>query len=118
MPYKISMWIVLFFLFTNAGAAAFTASGAAEYVGIDPSTGADLSERKDNLNEFETGTGLGSTLFGMYNALAGVLEGALNLLPAVSMMKNGGVPDYIANWIYGGLAVVPSYDLIMFLRSG
>lgn len=121
MAYKISMWIVLFLLFFNGGAVMLQASGAADYLGVTPATGGGerLDDVSDELNSYETGNGGGSTLFGLYNTLSQPLEAAFNaIFPGAQMLKNVGVPGYLVTFLFTGLAVVPGYDLLVFLRAG
>ncbi|GAA0305483.1 hypothetical protein [Halarchaeum salinum] len=121
MPYKISMWIVLFLVFFNAGAGLLGASGAAAYLGVQPSPGGgeELASATSSTQDFRTGSGGGETLFALYSTLSGTLESIFNaIFPGAAMLKNAGVPDYLVTFLFTGLALIPGYDLIMFLRRG
>lgn len=121
MPYKISVWIALFLLFFNGGAIMLDTSGAADYAGLDPSTcaGQELTTVANTLQDYDTGQGGGSTLFGLYNTISNPLEGLFNLVfRGGAMLKCAGVPKWIVNFLFTGLAVIPGLDLILFLRSG
>lgn len=121
MPYKISMWIVLFFVFLNGSAVMLGASGTADYLGINPQPGQDdaVQDARQISEGYDTGGGGGSTLFGFYNTLASPLESVFNtIFPGAAMMKNVGVPYWMVNFVFAGLALVPGYDLAIYLRSG
>lgn len=123
MPYKISIWIFIFLVSFNAGAVVLDQTGASDYLGVNPELG-DTSELDEaaGTNEFQTGTGRGSTLFGTYNRVAGTLNGFLNaIMPGAEMMKNAW-PDptfhLLVNFAFSVLAVVPVIDLALFVRRG
>lgn len=121
MAYKLSVYIVLFLVFFNGGAALLDASGTTEHLGLDTTTsnGDDIEAKADNARDFSVGGGVGETLFGLYNAVAGVLETVFDTLtPGAKMLKSAGVPDYLVNFTFAGLYVVPGIDLINFFRSG
>lgn len=117
----LSFWIVLFLLFFNSGAALMDATGTADYLGVDPDTG-DTSELKDansQVQDYKTGTGQGATLFGAYSRLAGVFNIVINAInPGAEMLKAGGVPPPLVNFIFGGLSIIPPLELAFFIRSG
>jgi len=121
MAYKISMWIVIFLVSFNAGAGLLIGSGAADYIGVSPEvcTPDSVSNAAETSQNVDTGTGGGSTLFGFYNALADPLESIFDaIFPGAAMMKCAGIPKYIVNYGFAGLALVPGFDLILFLRRG
>lgn len=121
MAYKISVWIVIFFLFFNGAHVALDTSGTYGYLGVstNPGDASDLKDGKNDVQNFQTGKGLGDTLFGLYNLLASPLESIVNaIFPAAKMLKNVGVPFWLVNFGLAGMAIVPGIDLINFLRSG
>lgn len=121
MPYKISMWIVVFLLFFNAGAVLMNASGTSDYLGVSPQTCTpdSLANADNTAQDFSTGGGGGSTLFGFYNQIAGMLETLFNsIFPGAAMLKCAGLPNYIVTFLFSGLAVIPGIDLAIFLRRG
>ncbi|MUV59790.1 hypothetical protein [Halobacterium sp. CBA1126] len=112
---------MLFLVFFNAGAGLLAVSGTAEYLGVQPNPGGGeaLAGATDSTQNFQTGQGGGETLFTLYNTLSGTLESIFNaIFPGAAMMKNVGVPDYLVNFLFTGLALIPGYDLILFLRRG
>lgn len=121
MPYKISMWIVIFLLFFNGGAALMNTSGASDYLGVSPDVCApdSLQNAGETSQGFSTGGGGGSTLFGFYNQIAGMFETLFNsIFPGAAMLKCAGIPDYVVTFAFSGLAVVPGIDIAIFLRRG
>lgn len=123
MPYKLSIWIFVFLLSFNSGAIALEQTGAADYMGISPDLG-DTSELDSaaSTQEFQTGTGSGSTLFGTYNRMASTLNGFLNaIMPGAEMLKNAWPnPTFhlLVNMVFTVLSVIPVIDLILFVRRG
>jgi len=121
MPYKISVWIVLFLVAFNAGHVMLGASGTYDYLGVNPNPGApsEVEDAANTAQQFSGNPGAASTLFQLYNAIAGPLETIFNaVLPGFAMLKNVGVPAYLVNWIIGPVALIPGIDLINFFRSG
>ena len=120
MAYKISMWIVIFFVAFNAAAGLMSLSGTADYMGLDPdvSGGEEINAATNEAQSYGTGSPGGSTLSGFYNALASPLEATFNLIfPGFAMLK-AFVPTYLVNFGTAALAMVPGYDIAMYLRSG
>jgi len=120
MAYRISFWIVIFLLCFNGGAVLMESSGAADYLGVEPSTGSpeQLEEAKADAQEFDTGEGSGDTLFGLANSLTNPLETIFNtIFPGGEMLINVGVPSYLVAFCLTALSIVPGYDLISFLRG-
>lgn len=120
MPYKLSIWIVLFLVAFNGGHVMLDASGTYDYLGVsaDPGTPSEVTQAANQVDNYDTGTGGGSTLFGLYNTLADPLEAVFNaILPGAAMLKNVGVPTYLVNFTFAPLALIPGIDLIKFLRG-
>lgn len=121
MPYKLSFWIVMALVSLNAGHVALNASGTYDYIGVSPNlcdTG-PLEDSQEQAKAFGTGQGAGETLFNLYNVLANVLDSIFDsILPAAKMIKCAGVPNYLVNFAFATLAMIPGFDLIVFLRSG
>lgn len=119
MPYKASFVIVLFLIFFAAMPGVLASSGTADYIGYHPEVCAQELTESEEMQKFDTGQTGGSTLFGLYNSLAKPLESLFNsIFPGAAMLKCGGVPPYMVNFLFAGLAIVPGRDLIKFLRSG
>lgn len=117
---KISIQIVLFLIFLNAGAVMLDEAGVNDALGIEPAVGG--SERLENVQEdtqkFSTGTGLGETLFGMYTTLGRTVETVVELVTAgPTMLKNAGVPAFFVDYVFAGLLIIPVLDVVSFLRG-
>lgn len=119
MPYRISIWIVIFLLSFNSGAALLDATGAADYLGITTEIGdSEAIEEAKDTQSVQTGTGTGSTLFGTYNRMASGLNTFFNaIMPGAEMMKNAGVDSDLVNFGFGILSIIPVIDLIRFIRG-
>lgn len=118
---RVSVQIVLFLIFFNAGAQMIISAGVAADLGIDPhvSESDELDQAEQEANNFDTGSGFGDTLFGMYNALADTVTTILNaIFPGLAMLKAAGVPGFFADFIFAGASLYSALDLIGFLRSG
>jgi hypothetical protein len=114
------MWVVVFFVAFNATGGLLVASGTADYMGLNPdvSGGQEIDDATANAQDYGTGSPGGSTLSGFYNALASPLEATFNLIfPGFAMLK-AFVPNYIVNFGATALALIPGYDIAMYLRSG
>lgn len=121
MAYKISVYIVLFFLAFNAGHVMLDTTGTYDYMGVEtnPGDASSLEQATSDMKSYQPGKGTGSTLFGLYNAIAGVIEGLFDtIFPGFAMLKHAGVPHEIVNYLSAVLAIIPGYDLAKFLRSG
>lgn len=117
---RISVQLLLFFVFMNAFAGALTATPIAGDLGINPDPGGDekLEQADAEAEEFASSNSGGDTLFGLYNALAGVLEGLINTLPAIGMMKNAGAPAWLVNYGFAGYSIIIGLDVAGYLRTG
>lgn len=117
----VSFWVVLFLIFFNAGAGMLGAMGVDGYLGIDPDTGdtGELESAESDIQQAETGTGQGQTLFGLRSRLADTFNTLVNAFnPGAEMMKSAGAPPDIVNFVFAGLFIVPPMELLFFLRRG
>lgn len=121
MSYKISVWIALFLVSFNGGHVMLDVSGTYDYLGVQPDLGNtdQIDRAKQSVEEVNTGGGGGDTLFGLYNTIAGPIETIFDtIMPGAKMLKNVGVPDYLVNFTFGTLALIPGIDFILFMRRG
>lgn len=117
MAYKLSFWIVLFLLFFNGGAVLLEESGTLAYMGLDAPQ-RDYSDEKAAVQEFDVGAGFAPTLFGLYYTLSIPLEALFDIIfPAEDVLVAAGIPPYLAKFFFGGLAIIPGYDIVRFLRG-
>lgn len=117
---RVSVYIVMFLLFFNAGAAMLETTGVAESMGIAPSEGNDaqLEKAKQEARSPDPGSGLGGTLFGLYNSIAGTLETVLNtIFPGAEMLKANNFPDFVVNWAFAGMPIIVGLDIAGYFRG-
>lgn len=117
---RVSVYIVLFLLFFNGGAEMLIQTGVAGEMGIDPATGNDeeLENAKEEARNPNPGSGVGSTLFGMYNSLASTVEAIFNtIMPGAAMLKATPIPDFFVNFLFGAAPIIVGLDTIAFFRG-
>lgn len=117
---RVSVYIVMFILFTNAGAAALQSTDAADTIGVDPAEGSDeqINAAKDAARSPDPGNGVGGTLFGLYNSIAGLLETIFNLIfPAAAMFKSTPIPDFAVNYAYTAMPIIVGLDVAAYFRG-
>lgn len=119
MP-RISVAILLFLVFFNLGTQILIIdTGVAEDMGVDPALG-DTGELDDaaSQSEVQAGSGVGETLFGLYNALMNTLSGLWQaIFPGEQMLKNAGFPDFWVDFVFGAMKLIVALDTIAFLRG-
>jgi hypothetical protein len=117
---RISTIIVLFVVFTNAGALMLQTTGAADVMGINAETGADdeVQEAQNAAKAVDTGNAAGGTLFAMYNSLLNTVEAIFTAIsPAAQIMSNIGVPTWFTSYLFSGMTIVTAVDIISWLRG-
>lgn len=110
--------IVVFFLLFNLWATVLIETGAAEELGVDPSVGSqDLIDEQRNA-EVPGGSGIGETLFGLYNLLARAVNGLFALATnGVAMLGNVGVPSEYLTLLRVLFGFVLAIDIISFYKG-
>lgn len=122
MPNRVSVWIVLFLVFFNAGYGMMGAMGVWDHMGTDPEPGGDeLDDLKDSQRPDEVnpqGGGL-STLFGLIASLYDSTVGAVlsAIFPGIDMLGNldimpAGVVEFLK---WAGL--IATIDAAAYLRG-
>lgn len=113
--------LVVFFLAMNLFAGMLGATGTDAMLGIDSDVGAgqatdDLQQQTNNV---ESGTSTGSTLFGMYNVLAGQISGFFHyIFPGLDMLHRAGTPGWItAGFLAPLFSVAIFVDVVSFFRG-
>lgn len=117
---RVSIYIVMFLVFFNGGVAVLENTGAADTMGIHPAEGNDaqLEQAKEEARSPNPGSGIGATLFGLYNSLAGTLETVFNtIFPGAELLKANGFPDFVINYSFSGMALFVGLDTIGFFRG-
>lgn len=122
MPYKLSVWILIFLVSFNGGAELLVQTGTADYMGISADVG-DTSELESaqNTQSFQSGTGTGSTLFGTYQRVTQLFNDLFNaIMPGAEMLK-AAIPSptwhTIVNFVFSVLALFPVIDAAKYLRG-
>jgi hypothetical protein len=96
-------------------------TGVGAMIGVDTAVGGDekVDSAVQNASEVRSGAPTGSTLFGMYNVLAGGLSQlALPVTAGPQMLHRAGVPGVITNKLLTPLiAIVYALGVISFMRG-
>lgn len=120
---RVSVYIVMFLVFFNGGALMLQSTGAADWMGIDPAEGNDeqIKNATEAAKNPNPGRGIGETLFGMYNSLAGTLETVFNtVMPGAAMLKaviHSDAGDAFINYIFTAAPIIVGLDTIAFFRG-
>jgi len=112
--------LTIFFLAFNLFSGMIMGTGVGAMLGIDANVGGDgdIDESLNESKEISTGAPTGSTLFGMYNVLAGALNTLLAPVTAgPQMLKQAGTPTALVNMIQGLIVTVYAIGIISFLRG-
>lgn len=114
--------MVVFFFALNAFSGLLLTSGAAATLGISGQVevgGDDAAQTAESQSEeISTGAPTGSTLFGLYNVLAGILGQIYEVVFAGPvMLRNAGVPESITNMLTAIVGLVYAMGLVSFLRG-
>jgi len=96
-------------------------SGTAAAIGVDTNVGGDDQVNKTTKyanSSVDTGAPTGSTLFGMYNVIAGGLNTLISTVTAGhTMLAQAGVPNVITGMLNTLFGVVIVIDILSFLRG-
>lgn len=117
---RISVAILLFLVCFNLGTQILIVdTGIAADMNADPALG-DTSGLDDAASqaEVQAGSGIGDTLFGLYNALMNTLSGLWQqIFVGEQMLKNAGFPDFWIDFIFSFMKLIVALDTIAFLRG-
>jgi len=117
---KLLPTLAIFALSVNLFSALLMGSGAAATLGITAEVGGDqaVQSAQSQAGAFATGAPTGSTLFGMYNVLSGVLSTLAAPVTALpGMLSRLGVGGAFTGLIQGVLLVVYAMGIASFLRG-
>jgi len=112
--------LVVFFVAFNLFAGTAAAMGVADTIGVNTGVGGDkaVDSQINQGQNVSSGTSTGSTLFGMYNVLAGQVGGFFNVIyPGLGMLARVGVPEAITSMLGGLFSVMIFVDIVSFLRG-
>lgn len=116
---RISTQLTLFFVLFNGIAGVFVVTGVAADLGINAETGQpEQFEEITSKNEVQTGSAVGDTLFGMYNALGRQVGTILySVTPGFQMLKIW-LPDVWIDWILQPVAIlIVTIDILGYMRG-
>lgn len=114
--------MLVFFLALNLFSGMLLSSGAAATLGLGGQVEVGGDEKTDKATDasdkISTGAPTGSTLFGMYNVLAGILGTMYQVAFAGPvMLENAGVPGAISGMLKALVGMVYALGIIQFLRG-
>jgi hypothetical protein len=117
---KLVPILAIFALCLNLMSGLLISTGAAATLGIQPEVGGDqaVSDAEQQADTFRTGAPTGSTLFGMYNVLAGVLGTLASPVTALpTMLHQAGTPKPLTDMMKVILGVIYALGAVSFLRA-
>lgn len=120
---RISVALLIFLVLFNGWAGLLQEYGVDEHIGITAETGDpdELNRAVEAGSEFNTGSNVGGTLLGMYNALGSTVEQMfVGIQPGAQMLINivpGGPGEDIVMWLYGIVEILMAIDLLAYWRG-
>jgi len=118
--------LVVFFVAMNVIAFAMLQMGVVAAMGLDghiqssdeiPDNPQDV-DPDDNEYGVETGSGVGGTLFGMYNVLSQQVSGVFSaIFPALRMLDRAGTPEELINGAGTLFGFVIFFDVLGYIRG-
>lgn len=114
---------VIFVVAMNLFALSFGVMGVYDEIGMDdriqPSDEVDQQAPQYGDDGLETGSGVGGTLFGMYNVLSQGVQGIFaTIFPAVDMLVRAGFPGALAYGVISPLfTFVVVFDVLSYIRG-
>lgn len=115
---RYSTRVLIFLIFLNAAATAFSASGVAADWGIEPDPGGDaqLANVEENASSFQPSGGFAATLYGLYASVTGVFQNVIGVATAgPTMIGNLGVPGWVTAFAFAPLYLLVAIDLVYLL---
>lgn len=110
--------LVVFFLFFNLWAGVLVETDAASELGIDTNVGGDELVSEIESEDIPSGSGIGETLFGLYNMLTRFINGVFSFATAgVSMLSYVGVPSEYLTMLETVFGVLIIIDLVSFYKG-
>lgn len=110
---------VIFIVSMNLFAGAFISMGVADDAGLGGEVHQSDDVATEQSTDLQTGSGVGGTLFGMYNVLTQQVEDLFaTIFPALDMLSRAGVPKAIAYGVFGGLfTFIIFIDILSYIRG-
>lgn len=122
MP-RPSTVLVIFVVSMNLFALAFGSMGVMDDIGLGeratPNENINTSAPQYGEDGLSTGSGVGGTLFGMYNVLSNGVQGIYsNIYPGLDLMERAGMPAQLAYGVLGNLfTFIVVFDILSFFRG-
>jgi len=113
--------LVVFVIALNVITGILAAQGVFAMMGIAGDVASDdaVADAQQQADSVRTGSGVGGTLFGLYNTLASGVGGIYDTIyPALTTFERAGVPAYITEGILGNLfSLIIFFDLAAYIRG-
>jgi hypothetical protein len=120
---RIGIALLIFLVLFNGWAGLLQDWGIDGHIGITAETGdpQELDRAVDASSEFRTGSSVGGTLLGMYNALGSTVESMfVGIQPGAQMLINiapdGPAEDFVL-WVYSIMEILMAADLLAYWRG-
>lgn len=120
---RISLALLIFLILFNGWAGMMQAYGIDHHIGISAETGDpdELDRAIESSQQFRTGSSVGGTLLGMYNALGSTVESMLIAIqPGAQMLINiipDGIGEDIVLWLFSIGEILMAIDLLAYWRG-
>lgn len=120
---RLSIALLIFLILFNGWAGLIQTYGIDHHIGINAGTGdpQELDRAVESAQEFRTGSSVGGTLLGMYNALGSTVESMLVAFQPGAQMFINIVPDGIAEdivlWFFSIGEILMAIDLLAYWRG-
>lgn len=90
----------------------------ADQMGVSAEVGGDELIDQQAEKDIPSNTGIGETLFGLYNMLAGFINGVFNLATVgLSMLETAGVPSFYTTQLERLFGILIIIDLVSFYKG-
>lgn len=122
---RLSIYLVLFMIFFNAGAGVIQLAGVTGTHGLDA-----VEQDVDELNAAQDagekstspGGSVGGTLIGLISSAGKTLSTIVNaVFPGADLLKSAtppGIVNNIIDYLFTGAAIVVGVDLLRYFRGG
>lgn len=120
---RVSLALLIFLVLFNGWAGIIQEYGVDEHIGISAETGDpdELDKAVEQSESFRTGSSVGGTLLGMYNALGSTVESMLiGIQPGAQMLINitpDGIGEDIVLWVFSIMEILMAIDLLAYWRG-
>ena len=111
--------LVVFMVSMNLFAGVLIGLNIDDTVGLSGQIHQEDDVPEQQTDDLQTGTGVGGTLFGMYNVLTKQVGGLYDTIyPAIGLMTRAGVPGEITHGLLGNLfTFIVFFDIVSYIRG-